>query len=46
VIIYNIKGSIVNPDPLFYVATTRAKANLTLIGDMESIISISETMGA
>ena len=45
VIIYNIKGSIGNPDPLFYVATTRAKANLTLIGDMDSIISISETMG-
>jgi superfamily I DNA/RNA helicase len=46
VIIYNINGSIDNPDPLFYVATTRAKSNLTLIGDMESIISISETMGS
>lgn len=44
VIVYNIKGAVGNPDPLFYVATTRAKANLTLIGDAESIISISENV--
>lgn len=41
IVIYNVSGTIEKDDPLFYVASTRAKISLTVICTQEALVSIS-----
>jgi len=44
IVIYNVSGTIQKDDPLFYVASTRAKISLTVICTQEALLSISSIL--
>jgi hypothetical protein len=44
IVIYNVSGAIEKDDPLFYVASTRAKISLTVICSQEALLSISSIL--
>jgi hypothetical protein len=44
IVIYNVSGTIEKDDPLFYVASTRAKISLTVICTQEALLSVSKIL--
>ena len=46
VVVYNVTGSIEKDDPLFYVASTRPKLNLTILATEEALMSVSRMISA
>jgi superfamily I DNA/RNA helicase len=44
VVLYNVSGQIERDDPLFYVASTRPKINLTILATQDAMMSISKLL--